>query len=129
MDKDIIVNEMLNEEQFMKTLTNYYSIKLREEAHFVMDLGVKYTDISVIPDIKIYYEKYIMGEHIRVLVKECEIQEALINYANYHGYDLLSFNYYGNVRRVGLYDNEDTPMFQGVVLHMKKKGNVRTRRK
>ncbi len=123
--------EILTKERFISILEEYYSIKLKYNIHFVYELDVKYTDITVIPDIKIYFERYIMGDRIRVLVRDSEIKEAMDNYACNHGFELLSFKYVGNVQRAGYIREEDTPIFDGIALSMvrKNKGKTRTRKK
>ena len=65
MTNEIIINEEINQKEFFKILNEYYSIKERKDIEFIYELGLKYDDITVHPELKIYYEDYIAGEKIR----------------------------------------------------------------
>lgn len=129
MGKDMIVKEIIATNKLMSLLEEYYSIKERRNVYFTYDLGVKYTDIGKIPELKIYFDTYIMGDHIRVQATDDEIKEVLDNYANNLGFELVSFKYCGGVRNMGYAFEEDSPYFEGMALNMKKKSKTKTRKK
>lgn len=129
MEKDMLIKEIITKEKVISLMDEYYSIKMREDVHFAFELGAKNTDLTVIPDVKIYLEKYIMGDRIRVYATLDDIKEVLDVYAANRECELLSFKYCGGVRKAGYYFDEDTPMFEGIAIKMKKKAKVKRRKK
>ena len=129
MEKDMLIKEIITKEKVISLMDQYYSIKMREDVHFTFELGTKNTDLTVIPDVKIYLEKYIMGDRIRVYATLDDIKEVLDAYAANHGCELLSFKYCGDVRKTGYYFDEDTPFFEGIAITMNKKIKVKRRKK
>lgn len=117
----------ITDKEFMNILNTYYSIKERKDIKLRLELGIKYDDISMSPNIKIFYDSYIQGQLVSIPVTEEEITEALSSYAKNLGYQLSSFQYVGGVQRMGMYHDEDKPIFAGVILNLKDK--VKTRKK
>lgn len=117
----------ITDKEFMNILNTYYSIKERKDIKLRLELGIEYDDISVSPTVSIFYDSYIQGKLVSVPVTEEDIMEALSVYANNLGYQLSGFQYVGGVQRMGIFHDEDIPIFAGIIMEFK--GKVKTRKK
>ena len=82
MNKEINITELITKDKFIKILEEYYSVKMHRDVHFSFDVNMKYTDTNIIPEIKVYFESYIMGDKIKILAYDEEIKEALDAYTH-----------------------------------------------
>lgn len=71
--------------------------------------------------MKLYLETIVDGERIRRLLTEDYIKEVLTAYVDTPKETLNSFQYVGGIHHVGLYVDEDTPFFEGVMIYLKQK--------
>lgn len=125
MKNNEYITKDINPEQLLNILNEYYSIKERRDIIFNYDLKVIYNDTNLGINIQFYTEMFIKGDKVKVPLKDEDIFEPLNNIANNNHLDLIELNYLGHVRKVGYYTDEDTPIFEGVRLIMKKKNKIK----
>ena len=114
-------NIILTKEEFLNTLSIYYSIKERRDLIVKDNLKIKYIKGMEEIDIKLYIDMYIKGDKITIFLNKKDIMEALVAYINNLGYELIDFKYMGGVRHTGYYVEENTPIFEGVNIQVKEK--------
>ena len=108
----------LSREDFLGVVSKYYSEKEEKDAHLQIELSITYGLISMMPNLKLYYED---KNHARAYISDDDICEALCNYAEDNNASLDSYQYLGGVTRMGMFVDEDTPFFNGVRLYAQDK--------
>ncbi len=117
----------INKEKLLSLLSEYISVKERRNIKINFEDNIIYGDLCPTLQVKFYEERYINGEQIRVYMKEEEIKEALTNYTKNLGRELEEYKYDGGVRLLGYFSEEDTAIFQGVILYFKDKKYTKKR--
>ncbi len=116
-----IIAEPIDKDKLSMMLSEYISLKERRYLIVNQELSIKENEIGVYPNIKFYFETFIMGEKIKTYIDEATITKMLSNYATNKGYEYISHKYIGTVRKVGYYTEENIPIVEGILLSLKEK--------